>query len=54
MEWSREERCLEKPLGAEASDVELVEEYCTLPEGLVGRILRIRCDIIKGKLGQKV
>ncbi|CAE6409262.1 unnamed protein product [Rhizoctonia solani] len=54
MEWSRDERCLEKPLGTGTSDVELVEEHCILPEGVVGRILRIRCDVTKGKLGQKV
>lgn len=54
MEWPREERTLEKPLGSEASDVELVKERCVLPNGTVGRIVRIRCDITKGKLGQKV
>ncbi|KAF8604638.1 hypothetical protein BDV93DRAFT_543963 [Ceratobasidium sp. AG-I] len=54
MEWSREERTLEKPLGSEVSDVELVEERCVLPNGTVGRIVRIRCDVTKGKLGQKV
>ncbi|CAE6452719.1 unnamed protein product [Rhizoctonia solani] len=54
MEWSRDERSLEKPLGAGISDVELVEEHCALAEGVVGRILRIRCDTTKGKLGQKV
>ncbi|CAE6479807.1 unnamed protein product [Rhizoctonia solani] len=54
MEWSREERSLEKPRGTEMSDVELVEERCILPNGVVGRILRIRCDVTKGKLGQKV
>ncbi|KAH7341482.1 hypothetical protein B0J17DRAFT_714655 [Rhizoctonia solani] len=54
MEWSREERGLEKPLGTENSDVELIEERCILPNGVVGRILRIRCDVTKGKLGQKV
>ncbi|KAJ1307833.1 hypothetical protein OPQ81_001915 [Rhizoctonia solani] len=54
MEWSREERSLEKPLGAEMSDVELIEERYVLPNDDVGRILRIRCDITKGKLGQKV
>jgi N-acetyltransferase len=54
MEWSREERTLEKPIGSGASDVELVEERCVLPNGVVGRIVRIRCDVTKGKLGQKV
>jgi len=54
MEWSREERTLEKPLGSGVSDVELVEEHCVLPNGTVGRIVRIQCDIAKGKLGQKV
>ncbi|CAE6409764.1 unnamed protein product [Rhizoctonia solani] len=54
MEWSREERSLEKPLGTENADVELIEERCILPNGVIGRILRIRCDIAKGKLGQKV
>ncbi|KAG9082910.1 hypothetical protein FS749_006475, partial [Ceratobasidium sp. UAMH 11750] len=34
--------------------VELVEERCLLPGGVVGRIVRIRCDVTKGKLGQKV
>lgn len=54
MEWSREERALEKPLGSGTSDVEVVEERCVLPNGIVGRIVRIRCDVTKGKLGQKV
>ncbi|KAG8733079.1 hypothetical protein FRC11_008844 [Ceratobasidium sp. 423] len=54
LEWSREERALEKPLGSGTSDVEIVEERCPLPNGDVGRIVRIRCDAIKGKLGQKV
>ncbi|CAE7215264.1 unnamed protein product [Rhizoctonia solani] len=53
-EWSREERNLEKPLGTGTSDVELVDERCILPNGVIGRILRIRCDITKGKLGPKV
>ncbi|GAB1522984.1 hypothetical protein RhiTH_006113 [Rhizoctonia solani] len=54
MEWSREERTLEKPLGSGTSHVEIVEERCALPNGDVGRIVRIRCDVTKGKLGQKV
>ncbi|KAH7341593.1 hypothetical protein B0J17DRAFT_265959 [Rhizoctonia solani] len=54
LEWSREERTLEKPLGSGTSDVEIVEERCLLPSGDVGRIVRIRCDVNKGKLGQKV
>ncbi|CAE6375527.1 unnamed protein product [Rhizoctonia solani] len=54
MEWSREERTLEKPLGSGTSDVETVEERCVLPNGEVGRIVRIRCDVTKGRLGQKV
>ncbi|CUA68449.1 hypothetical protein RSOLAG22IIIB_03486 [Rhizoctonia solani] len=54
LEWSREERMLEKPLGSGTSDVEIVEERCVLPSGDVGRIVRIRCDVTKGKLGQKV
>ncbi|CAE6527997.1 unnamed protein product [Rhizoctonia solani] len=54
MEWSREEHILEQPLGMGTSDVELIEDRCVLPNGMVGRILRIRCDITKGKLGQKV
>ncbi|KAG8762420.1 hypothetical protein FRC11_009502 [Ceratobasidium sp. 423] len=54
MEWSREERILEQPLGTGTTDVELIEDRCVLPNGIVGRILRIRCDVTKGKLGQKV
>ncbi|KAG8684746.1 hypothetical protein FRC09_015175 [Ceratobasidium sp. 395] len=54
MEWSREERNLEKPIGSGAAEVELVEERSILPNGVVGRIVRIRCDVAKGKLGQKV
>ncbi|CAE6465602.1 unnamed protein product [Rhizoctonia solani] len=54
LEWSREERTLEKPLGSGTSDVEIIEERCVLPNGDVGRIVRIRCDVTKGKLGQKV
>ncbi|CAE6465935.1 unnamed protein product [Rhizoctonia solani] len=54
LEWSREERTLEKPLGSGSPDVEVVEERCVLPNGDVGRIVRIRCDVVKGKLGQKV
>lgn len=54
LEWSREERTLEKPLGSGTSDVEIVEERCLLPNGDVGRVVRIRCDVTKGKLGQKV
>ncbi|QRW03831.1 GNAT family acetyltransferase [Ceratobasidium sp. AG-Ba] len=33
MEWSREERTLEKPLGSGAAEVELVEERCVLSNG---------------------
>ncbi|KAG8729670.1 hypothetical protein FRC12_020805, partial [Ceratobasidium sp. 428] len=44
MEWSREERNLEKPIGSGAAEVELVEERSILPNGVVGRIVRIRCD----------
>ncbi|KAG8746539.1 hypothetical protein FRC10_004673 [Ceratobasidium sp. 414] len=54
MEWSREERALERPIGLGAAEVELVEERCLLSDGAVGRIVRIRCDVVKGKLGQKV
>ncbi|KAB5595749.1 hypothetical protein CTheo_762 [Ceratobasidium theobromae] len=54
MEWSKEERAMEKPLGSGTSDVEVVEERCVLPNGTVGRIVRIRCDVVKGKLAQKV
>ncbi|KAJ1307727.1 hypothetical protein OPQ81_001815 [Rhizoctonia solani] len=36
------------------SDVEIVKERCLLPNGEVGRIVRIRCNVTKGKLGQKV
>ncbi|CAE6536244.1 unnamed protein product [Rhizoctonia solani] len=54
LEWTREERTLEKPIGSGTSDVEIVEERCLLSNGDVGRIVRIRCDATKGKLGQKV
>ncbi|CAE6513071.1 unnamed protein product [Rhizoctonia solani] len=54
LEWSREERSLEQPLGTGTSEVELIEECCKLSNGVVGRILRIRCDATKGKLGPKV
>jgi hypothetical protein len=54
MEWSREERALEKPLGSGTSNVEIVEERCVFTNGDIGRIVRIRCDATKGKLGQKV